>query len=116
MQFPEAMAHAGEEERRRYERIAGNGADAALHATGRAAQRAVIIDISRGGAACRCDWPLAAGIEVQLEIAGNDGVVARVVRSEAGALALAFRQDEGVLRHVDKALAQIAARSQCIAA
>jgi methyl-accepting chemotaxis protein len=111
-QFLEAMAHADEEERRRYERIPGEGADAVLRASGRAEQRAAIVDISRGGVAVRCDWTLDVGTEVQMDLAGADApVIARVVRAAQGVLGLAFRQDEAVLRRVDKALAQITARS-----
>ena len=116
-QFLEAMAHAGEEERRRYERIPGSGANAVLHASGNKDQSVTILDISRGGVALRCDWALSAGSEVRLDLAGADGsVVARVVRYADGVLALAFRQDEVVLRQVDKALAQVATRSQRAAA
>jgi methyl-accepting chemotaxis protein len=111
-QFLEAMAHADEEERRRYERIPGGGPDVVLRASGQAEQRAEIVDISRGGVAVRCDWTLDVGTEVKMDLAGADApVIARVVRAVQGVLGLAFRQDEAVLRRVDKALAQITTRS-----
>ena len=116
-QFLEAMAHAGEDERRRYERIATSGVEATLRAPGRTPQRFSMIDISHGGAALRCDWPLTAGAEVEIDLPGADGPVsARAVRSESGVLGIIFRQDEMTLRRVDKVLATIAPPSQRAAA
>ena len=95
----------------RYERISGNGAQAVLRPRGRPEMRASIDDISRGGLAVRCDWRADAGTEVQLELPGAEGVVtARIIRSENGVLALAFRQDEEMLRRVDAALEEIGGR------
>ena len=42
-------------------------------------------------------------------------MTARVVRSDAGVLALAFRQDEAMLRRVDQTLAFIGAGSAAAA-
>ena len=68
--------------------------------------RVAIVDISRGGVSLRCDWQADVGTEVPIELPGGDArVVARIVRSEKGVLALAFRQDAAILRGVDQALA-----------
>ena len=56
----------------------------------------------------RTAWWADTGTEVQVELPGADGVVtARIVRSENGLLALTFRQDDAMLRRVDRALARI---------
>jgi methyl-accepting chemotaxis protein len=91
--------------RRRYERIPGNGARATLHAGGREPVSAVVLDISRGGIALVCDWQLATGAEVAVELPGAGGPIdARVVRREGAALGLVFRQDAGSLERVDRIL------------
>jgi methyl-accepting chemotaxis protein len=107
-QFLQAMSSTEEADRRKYERIPGNGAQAVLRPRGAAEIRAVIDNISRGGLALRCDWRADAGTEVQIELPGADGTVAaRDVRSVGGVLVLAFRQDEAMLRRVDQAMARI---------
>jgi len=109
-QFLQAMAGANEEDRRRYERVPGNGAMAVLRARGRPEQRVVIADISRGGAAIRTAWQAEPGAEIQLDLpGGGEAVMARAVRWQDGMLALAFRQDEAMLRRVDRTLERIAA-------
>jgi methyl-accepting chemotaxis protein len=73
--------------------------------------RVTIVNVSRGGVALRTDWGAQAGTEVQVELPGaGASVAARVVRNERGSLVLAFRQDAAMLRRVDAALDQIAAR------
>ena len=115
--FLEAMAKTEEDDRRRYERISGNGALATLHAAKQEAMRVTINDISRGGVALRCDWHGAVGEEVRIELPGTDeAVVARMVRSTGGALALTFRQDAAMLRRVDAALEHIGRQGQRAAA
>jgi methyl-accepting chemotaxis protein len=116
-QFLEAIAKTDEADRRRYERISGAGALAGLRVTGRDEQRVVVANISRGGVALRCDWQSAAGVEVQVVLPGGAGVVtARTVRTENGVLALAFRQDEAMLRRVDVALEHIGGLTRSAAA
>jgi hypothetical protein len=67
-----------------------------------------IVNISHGGIAPRTNWFAPVRTEVQLQLPGANGlVVARTVRSEKGVLALAFRQDESVLRQVDTSLEHI---------
>ena len=85
--FLEAMANTDEDDRRRYERIPGNGAMATLHRSGREAMQVAIIDISRGGVALRCDWRADVGAEVRVVLAGGDeAIVARMVRNIGGSL------------------------------
>lgn len=60
---------------------------------------------------------VVTGVEVRLDLPGADGpVIARAVRSDQGLLALAFRQDEAMLRRVDRALEHIAASAMPAAA
>jgi methyl-accepting chemotaxis protein len=106
--FLEAIAKTDDADRRRYERIEGNGAEATLRPTGRAEFRAVIANVSRGGVALRTEWSAAAGTEVQVLLPGADQPVgARVAATRDGLLVLAFRQDETMLRRVDTALTRI---------
>jgi methyl-accepting chemotaxis protein len=115
--FLQAMANTDADDRRRYERICGNGAQAVLRPSGQAEMRVAIEEISRGGMSARTAWWADAGTEVQVELPGVDGTVtARTVRSEDGHLALAFRQDEAMLRRVDRALARIGAGTAATAA
>jgi methyl-accepting chemotaxis protein len=115
--FLQAVAKTNEEDRRRYERVDGGGASAMLRVPGREAMRVSIANISRGGVALRTDWWAAAGTEVQVELPGTrEPVVARTARSHDGLLALAFRQDEAVLRRVDAALEEIGATGTARAA
>lgn len=74
--------------------------------------RVVISDISRDGVGLQCDWQADVGAEVEIDLPSSDkAVVARMVRSRDGLLALAFRQDAAVLRRVDSALDNIGRRT-----
>ena len=116
-EFLQAMASTSDEDRRRYERIAGHGAEAVLRARGGSQVRGVIVDISRGGGAVRCDWQAEVGAEVEVEMPDADrAVYARCVRSGGGQVGLAFRQDEMMLRCVDQAMARIGAGTRSAAA
>jgi hypothetical protein len=107
-EFLKAIAKTGDDDRRQYDRVPGNGTEAVLQPLGTAEFRAVIVDLSRGGAALRTEWGAAAGTEVRVLLPGVGApVVARTVRTIGGQLALAFRQDEAMLRHVDAALLHI---------
>jgi hypothetical protein len=56
----------------------------------------------------KTDWSPQAGTEVRLDLPGlGEPVFARVAYRRDGLLALAFRQDEVVLRRVDAVLEQI---------
>jgi hypothetical protein len=116
-QFLEAIASADESERRRYERIAGNGTMATLRVAGGQEVRAAITNVSRGGLSLQTNWWAEAGTEVQILLPGCSVVVsARTVRTQDGKLALAFRQDETMLRQVDLALDHIGRQATVAAA
>jgi hypothetical protein len=73
--------------------------------------RVTILNISRGGVALRTDWSAPAGTEVRLDLPGlGEPVFARVACRRDSTLALAFRQDEAMLRRVDAMLEQIGAQ------
>lgn len=104
---------SNEQERRGYERIAGNGAKAVVHIAGRPPLHAVIQDISRSGIAIACEWRLDPGTELEAELPGATGTVAaRVVRCDGRLLALTFRQSENALRLIDGAMATMTALAQ----
>ena len=99
-------------ERRRFERIAGNGATATVRAAGRDAVRVEVLDISRGGAALICGWQLSAGAEVEVELPDAGAfVAARVVRSGDNRLVVVFRQDPATLARVDRAYSALSTRA-----
>jgi methyl-accepting chemotaxis protein len=107
-QFLAAMAATGEEDRRQYQRIPGNGAQAVLRMPGHSEARVSIVDVSCGGIAVYSDWWADVGSEVQLQLPGADGtVIARTVRSDKGVLGLAFRQSDDTALRVNQALAHI---------
>ncbi|HUN42649.1 MAG TPA: methyl-accepting chemotaxis protein [Acetobacteraceae bacterium] len=115
--FLHAMAHSTENERRRYERVAGRGSEATLVVPGKADVTSVVQDISRGGVALAYRGTMPVGTEVRVELPGVGGAVpARVARCELGMLALAFRQDPATLGRIDLALNALATRGQRAAA
>ena len=90
-----------EGDRRRYERVPGQGARARIRSAGSdaAAEEAEILDLSGGGASFACRLDIPSGQEVAVTLPGNGSPVsARVVRYAAGTLALTFRQDEATLQ------------------
>ena len=116
-QFLDAMAHADADERRLYERIVVQDVEATLQTAGLPETRGSVVDISRGGAALRCNWALDAGVEVHLGLPGADGrITARVVRCERGVMAVAFRQEVSMLRRVDQVLLRIGGQGVAAAA
>jgi methyl-accepting chemotaxis protein len=91
-------------ERRRFERLSGNGTSVTLRASGRDAMRATLKDLSRGGAALICPQ-IATGSKVEIDLPDAGGaVLAEVVRSQHGMVALTFREDAETSRRVDRAL------------
>jgi methyl-accepting chemotaxis protein len=105
--FLQAMVNPNNEERRRYERIPGNGTFALVRIPG-GELRASIHDISRGGLGLNCDLQGEAGSEVVVVLPDTGTTVAtRVIRAGSGQLALAFRQDPATLALVDQALRHI---------
>jgi hypothetical protein len=108
LRFLQSMAGAGEEDRRRYERIVGGNAEAVLCVAGRPVQRGIIVDISHSGVSLRTAWPGGVGTEVMIKLPGTDGPVnARMMRNEHGVLALMFHQNEETERRVDAAVARV---------
>jgi methyl-accepting chemotaxis protein len=108
--FLSVMARHDEAERRRYQRIPGQGHQAVLLLADGTRREAVIENISRGGAALRTEATPAAGTEMQIELPGADAKVAtRVVRYVNGVLAIAFHQDAATLARVDRTLAMVGA-------
>ena len=116
--FLQAVAKTDEDDRRRYERIEGDGATAMLHLPGNEEIRATISGFlaRRGGAtyrvgrrrlAPRCAWTCPVTGET---------VAARVVRNEGGLLALAFRQEAAMLRRIDAALDRVGTQGMIRAA
>lgn len=107
--FLEAMTRTDEEERRRYERVQGNGLVVRLSVSGEVASAVEVEDISRGGAGVKSSLSLACGTEVQIEspISGAK-ISARVIRMGQGTLSLAFRQDRDALKQIDAILDRIA--------
>ncbi len=92
-------------ERRRYERTAGNDAVAGLRTPGGDTMRAALNNLSRGGAALRCDIVLPPGATVEVDLPGSDGAVpGRVLRSGGGELAVVFSSDPQVIARIDRAL------------
>jgi methyl-accepting chemotaxis protein len=92
-------------ERRRYERIAGRGTTVGLRVPGQPPTRAVLRDLSRGGAAVMCEQSFAVGSQMQIELPGDGGAApAQVVRCGAGVLGVAFQQEPAALARIDRAL------------
>ena len=102
-QFLEAV-RTDSGERRRFERLAGNGVSAMLRVAGRAPARVVVRDLSRGGAAL-VTAPLPIGSAVEIELPEAGGVVrGQVRRVEGDAIGVAFPEDAETARRVDLAL------------
>ena len=115
--FLQAVAKTDEDDRRRYERIEGDGATAMLHLPGNEEIRATIADFSRGGVALHTEWVAQAGTEVRVDLPGTgETVAARVVRNEGGLLTLAFRQEAAMLRRIDAALDRVGTQGMIRAA
>jgi methyl-accepting chemotaxis protein len=93
--------------RRRYERLPGNGGKAMLSASGHGPLAVEVHDISRGGIALACDWQLTPGADVSVELPGAGGVIdARVVHADGAGVGLVFRRDIKNLSHIDRAIVQ----------
>lgn len=107
--FLQAMTRTDEEERRRYERVQGNGLVVRLLVPGEAAASVEVEDLSRSGIALNSPLSPACGTEAQIESPVNNAKIsARVIRAERGRLSLAFRQDPDALTQVDVILDHIA--------
>ena len=88
-----------------------DGVMVGVQTKGHSATRLTLRDISRGGAALVCDWTLAPGTPIELELPQADGPVpARVVRCDGGALAVVFSSEPHALVRIDRALAALTQR------
>jgi methyl-accepting chemotaxis protein len=92
-------------ERRRFERIAGNGAPVGLQVSGAPPMQAMLRDLSRGGAGLSCDRSLATGSQIEVTLPSAGGAVsARVVRCGGGLLGVVFSQEPSAVARIDRAL------------
>ena len=107
-QFLAAVRDDTTEERRRYERQDVSGVMVILQSKGHPSSRFALRNVSRGGAALACDWTLAAGTAVEVELPEAGGAVhGRVVRCDGGELAVVFSSEPGALARIDRALAAL---------
>jgi methyl-accepting chemotaxis protein len=105
-QFLVAVRDDTADERRRYERVATNGAMANVQSKGRPATRMTLRNVSRGGAALASDWTMPTGTQVEVELPDAGGPVpARVVRCGNGELAVVFGSEAQALQRIDRFLA-----------
>jgi methyl-accepting chemotaxis protein len=102
-QFLEAI-RSDTGDRRRFERVAGNGASVAVHGKGQDA-RASLCDLSRGGArlACELKMPVGTALEVSLPNAGGNAS-GRVVRCDGREVGIVFSSDPANIARIDRAL------------
>jgi len=102
-QFLVAVRDDSSEERRRYERIDADGATVTVRTKDRPATQMPLRNISRGGAAVACEWPLPAGQHLDIEFPDGVGTVpARVSRCSGGELAVVFIAEAGALAKIDR--------------
>ncbi len=107
-QFLKTMANPTDDDRRRYERLAGAGLRLAFQAGPLAGKSVPVRDLSRGGVAVLTDWAAPAGDAASMVFDGvSVAAVGRVIRAQEGVLALAFAQDPANLAIVDRALARL---------
>jgi methyl-accepting chemotaxis protein len=97
-------------DRRRHERVPGDGATVTVRVAEQADRSGVLHDISLGGAAVVGDWRLPGGQEIELGLPnGGGGVFGRVVRCDTGLrdtglLSMVFRQDGVTADRVGRAI------------
>jgi methyl-accepting chemotaxis protein len=98
-------------DRRRHERVPGNGAAVTVRIPGQADRKAPLRDISRGGAAVAGAWRLSAGQEIELDLPNGGGaVVGRVVRCDGLVLSVVFHQDDATAERVGRAIEALGRR------
>ncbi len=92
-------------DRRRHERVPGNGTTVTVRISGQADKAASLRDISLGGAGVTGAWQVPAGHEVELDLPNGGGAVAgRVVRCDGGVLSIVFHQDDATSDRVGRAI------------
>jgi methyl-accepting chemotaxis protein len=106
-QFLRAMRAAGEDDRRKYERIPVHGLRATLVGSS-TADAAHVEDMSRGGAALRCRWPVAPGHLVSITIRPDrPAIQGRVVRQDGERIGMSFLQSPENILLVDEVLTSL---------
>lgn len=111
-QFLAAM-RAGEAERRRHERVPGNGLRAVPRPRGGGDIEAVVHDISRGGAALACDAVLETGTEVELMLSAAGGPLkGRVAFTREGNVGVTFSHDAETVAWADRVLDALTGRGE----
>jgi methyl-accepting chemotaxis protein len=99
-------------ERRGYERIPGRGAPVDLRAPGQATLRALLEDLSPGGAGLRCQQALPIGTRVEIDLPNAGGAVtARVVHCENGMLGVLFTGEAADKARIERALNSVGQRA-----
>ena len=103
-QFLEAV-RSDSGERRRSERLSGNGVSATIKAPGRPAIRAAVKDMSRTGVALMASQSFPIGTEVDVELPDAGGPVPAVVsRCEDGVIGLRLHESVASAARIDRAL------------
>ena len=113
--FLTAIARLDDAERRRYERIPGNGVTVAAMVGKEVEGPSPVLNVSRGGIAVRNPRTARPGTEIRFRLPDGAEVLARVVRTEDGVLAAAFRQDEQTLALVDRFIDRVTAAGRAAA-
>jgi hypothetical protein len=105
--------HTDSGERRRLERIAGNGVTVTFRLPGAVAAKAVIRDISRAGIALRYSGSATGGRDVEVDLPDAGGpVTGRIIRVVDGVMAITFSDTPAMLTRIDRALASLSARRE----
>ena len=103
--FLSAMSSGDDSERRRFERIPGNGAQAGLTLGDGRRISGIIVDISRGGVLLEASINELAGADLQLALPGEAKAVrGRVVRCGTDSVVVCFRQDVTTRDILDRVL------------
>ncbi len=106
------MTRTQDEQRRRYERIPGRGAEVKVRVPGQPELTAEIVDISRSGVSVQSGLEPDCGTEAQIVLPGYGvSIAARVIRSDGRVVAFAFRQDPLALEQIDRVLDYISDRT-----
>ena len=100
-------------ERRKFERITGNGVRATLRAGQKPTIAVAVQDISRTGLSLRCSSWVEAGSNVEVDLPYSAGLVTgQVIRSGDGLIAIAFSDSADVSERVDRVLGMLTADRQ----
>jgi methyl-accepting chemotaxis protein len=96
-----SAVHNDSGERRKFERIVGNGVIAMIRLPGQPCTKAVVQDISKTGIALRHRSTTAAGTAVEVDLPFAAGLAtARVIRADGNTVALEFDSDPAKLARV----------------